>query len=157
MNRKLVLLALWGALAAVGPIGCNKSGQADGAHPALAAIKVDTAKLRSAFASASGELKANLDRLIAAISDHNFSGAADYLKKMGADASLTPEQKSALNELMVQIKERTSEVMKTAGQMAGQAAEQVKEAAGKAAEAAGKAASNAADAANKAAANLAPK
>ena len=154
MKQRLVVLALLVALAAAGPIGCGKSDQADGANPTMASIKLDTSKLQSAFASSSGELKANLDRVVGAISDRDFSGAASYLKKMAADASLTPEQKSALSDLMAQIKDRTSEIMKSAGQAAGQAAEQVKEAAEKAASQAADAATKAA---NKAAENLPPK
>ncbi|MFO1457916.1 MAG: hypothetical protein U1G08_00805 [Verrucomicrobiota bacterium] len=149
-----IAVALAFSLIAIAPAGCGKKDSADVQNPTVAAITVDTSKLRSAFASAKGELKANLDRAVNAISDRDFSGAGTFLQKMAAEANLSADQKTALNDLLAQVKERGAELMQSAGKAAGgaldqakgaaeKAAVQVKDATGKAVDAAGKAATDA--------------
>ena len=147
-------LAVVLALLAVAPLGCGQKDSSAVQNPTAAAITVDTSKLSGAFASATGELKANLDRAVNAISDRDYSGAGAFLQKMAAEANPTPDQKTALNDLLTQVKERGAELMQSAGKAAGgamdqakgaaeKAASQVKDATGKAVDAAGKAATDA--------------
>lgn len=137
--KHLLLTLAAGAL--IGLTACSKSGGS-----------IDTAKVEAAFAAVQQADKADLQAALDALKAGNFSGALASLQKAAADVKLTPEQKSALADLVAQVKARAGEavqqatqaasqaetnlagkvdtLVKQAGDQAGKAATEVKEAAG---------------------------
>jgi hypothetical protein len=164
MKTPISLLTLATVLT-IASMGCSKSDStasgSDAPSSAAPMAGLDLSSVESAFASASGTVKAEFNAITAYIKGGDYSAAMDKLKTLAASAELSPDQKSALSTLMEQVKTKGGELLKNVGQTAGKAVDQAKEAAGKVADQAGDAASKAAtqatDAAKKATGNLLPK
>ena len=167
---QVALLITTTALLALAPMGCDQgksttdsagAGTSGGAGAAPVTLPVDLSKFEGVFASATGTVKTEFDKIVAAVKSADYSGALQSIQALASNVNLSAEQKSALTQLMEQIKSKSGELWKGASEAAGKAVNQATEAAGKAAEratdAAGKAAEKASDAASKAAKDLLPK
>jgi len=140
--------------------GCSKSDGGGGSGDTSSSGSVpsfDLAQVQNAFASATGSIRAEFDRIVAAIKSQDYSGALNQLQLLASNASLSVEQKSAVNGLIEQVKAKAASLLQDATKAAGNAVDQVKEAAAKATTDASKAATDAAEAAKKSAGNLLPK
>ena len=170
-TSKIALLLATTALLTLAPVGCDQGkSTTDGAGGASTSggsggtavtLPVDLSKFEGVFASATGTVKTEFDKIVAAVKSADYSGALASIQSLASNVNLSAEQKSALTQLMEQIKSKSGELWKGASEAAGKAVNQATEAAGKAAEkatdAAGKAAGKASDAASKAAKDLLPK
>jgi hypothetical protein len=70
---------------------------------------VDTGRLSTGFASASGDLKANVDKAIAAIKAENHAEAIDTLSVIAEAEGLTDDQKQAMMDTLIDIQVIVSE------------------------------------------------
>ncbi len=102
MKKLTVLPALILGLSILGFVGCSKDGS------------VDTAKVQSAFQSASTVDRAEVDKAVTAIKAGDYAGALASLQKAAASVQLTPEQKSSLQELISQVQAKITELAKKA-------------------------------------------
>jgi hypothetical protein len=130
MKRSSLLLSLLAALA-LGFTGCKDDGA------------VDTSKVESTFAGADAGAKADLDKVVSAVKAGDYSGAMTSLQGLAKNAKLTPDQQTALNDLLTQLQAKAKEAMAKAGEQATDAAKKATEAAGDAAKKAGDAAGGA--------------
>jgi hypothetical protein len=89
-------------LAAVGltVVGCNKKGG-----------DVDTAQVEKSFAQAPPADKGPVDQAVAAVKKGDYAGALAALQPIAAKASLTPEQKKAVQDLIAQLEAKAKEAM----------------------------------------------
>jgi hypothetical protein len=83
--------------------------------------KVDTSKLETSFASATADLKKDAQGIAAAIKSQDFATAVAELQKLNVRANLTPEQKTAIKDLVEKLQTLIAEganksVEKAAGQ-----------------------------------------
>ena len=109
-------------LAVLGLTGCSKSESGG--------VSIDTAKVQSAFESASAVDKAEVEKAIAAVKSGDFASAVTSLKQAAASVNITPEQKQSVQDLLAQVQAKL-------GAAATEAADKVKDAAGDAAKQAG--------------------
>jgi hypothetical protein len=125
MNTKkwlvLSLIASTG-IALLGFAGCSKGGGS-----------IDTSKVQSAFENAPPVDKAEAQNAITAVKSQDYAGALASCKKVVTSANLTPEQKSAVQDLMGQIKSKGLGLGQSAVGGAGEMTNQV-QGAGKAAD-----------------------
>jgi hypothetical protein len=96
MKSYLRLLPLVIGLAAL-ITACSKSG-------------VDTSKLQRAFGPAEAELKAGVDKAVAAVKAQDYQGALAALQEVAAKAKLTPEQQQAIQEVIAQVQAKIAEL-----------------------------------------------
>ncbi len=118
--------------------GCKKSDSTDeSAAPSGAAAggiaeavsSIDLATIQDAFSSATGTIKAEWDKIVAAVKSADYQGALASIQSLASNAGLSAEQKSALSELMNQVKAKTGDLVKGAADAAGKAVDQAQEAA----------------------------
>ena len=100
-NLQYLAIAIIG-LACLALTGCNKEGG------------VDTAKVESAFQTASAVDKADVQTAVSAVKAGDYSGGLASLQKAVANVNLTPEQKSALEDLINQVKAKVGDAAKQA-------------------------------------------
>lgn len=105
-------------LAVFGLTGCSKTESG--------ALEIDTAKVQSAFATASAADKAEVETAIAAIKAGDYDSAVTSLKQAAASVNLTPEQQQSLKDLLAQAQAKL-------GAAAGAAVDKAKDAVGGAA------------------------
>jgi hypothetical protein len=77
--------------------GCAKSGG------------VDTAKLEGSFSASAAELKAEMDKVVAAVKSEDYAGAQATLQKLAANAQVTDAQKQAIQDVVAQIQKKLAE------------------------------------------------
>ena len=118
MNKLFLTLTIIAGLAAFGLTGCSKT-ESGGAT-------IDTAKVQSAFASASAVDKAEVEKAITAIKSGDYAAAVTSLKQAAASVNLTPEQQQSLKDLLAQAQAKL-------GAAAGEAVDKAKDAAADAA------------------------
>jgi hypothetical protein len=99
------------SVALLGLAGCTKEGG------------VDTAKVESAFQTASAVDKAEVQTAISAVKAGDYSSALASLQKAVANVKLTPEQKSALEDLINQVTAKVGNAVKKAGEDTSKAAQ----------------------------------
>jgi hypothetical protein len=100
MKRLLIALVLLGVVAAGAGMlvySCTKTW------------KVETAKLTESFTSASSEIKAEVQKAVAAIRARDFETALASLKKVVEAGNLTEAQKTALSDTVTDITVKISE------------------------------------------------
>jgi hypothetical protein len=107
MKRFLFALTAGAVLAFT---GCSKT---DGG--------LDTAKVEAAFAAAQQTDKAELQAALNSLKAGDYPAALASLQKAAANVKLTPEQKTALADLVVQVKARAGDLVKQATETASQA------------------------------------
>jgi hypothetical protein len=122
MNTLFLNLSIIAGLAAFGLTGCSKTESGD--------ATIDTAKVQSAFATASAVDKAEVETAIAAIKAGDYTSAVAALQQAAASVNLTPEQQQSLKDLLAQAQAKL-------GAAAGEAVDKAKDAAGDAAKQAG--------------------
>ena len=76
-----------------GLAGCSKSGGS-----------IDTSRVQSAFQNAPPVDKAEVQNAIAAVKARDYSTAMASLQKVVTSANITPEQKSAVQDLVNQVR-----------------------------------------------------
>ncbi len=151
-------------LLAVAPIGCSPSDSTTGSSsgtPSMTIAGFDLSRVEGAFASATGAVQEEFNRILSTLKGGDYSAAMTQLQQLAHNAGLSTDQKSAIESLIAQVKSKGGDLLKSASETAGKAVDQAKEAAGKAAgqatDAVNKAAADATDAAKKATGNLLPK
>lgn len=170
MKTAVSLLSL-ATLLAIGPVGCSRSDSTSGSGGAPSSGTVagfDLSRVEGAFATASGAVKTQFQSITDYVKNGNYSSALEKLQTLAASAELSPDQKSAVNQLIADVKAKGGDVLTGAGATALKAVEQAKETAAKVAvrasdaasqvsDATTKKAAEATDAAKKATGNLLPK
>lgn len=78
------------------------------------AQSIDTANLQTAFQTAPEADKTEVQNAIAAIKSGNYTVAMTSLQKVASNANLTPEQKSALQNIMNQVQAKAVDLGKKA-------------------------------------------
>jgi hypothetical protein len=94
---------------------------------------LDLSKVESAFASATGAIKTEWDKIISALKSQDYSGAWASIESLAKNAGLSADQKAALSDLMAQIKAKAGDALKSVTDAAGKVAAEAKDAATKAA------------------------
>ncbi len=122
MNKLFLTLSIIAGLAAFGLTGCSKTESGG--------TTIDTAKVQSAFATASAVDKGEVETAIAAIKAGDYASAVAALNQAAASVNLTPEQQQSLKDLLAQVQTKL-------GAAAGEAVDKAKDAAGDAAKQAG--------------------
>ncbi|MBI3881674.1 MAG: hypothetical protein HY301_16620 [Verrucomicrobia bacterium] len=118
---KSILLLTLAAVCALGLTACKKN--ADGS------TSVDTAAVEKAFASAEPALKETVNTAVAAIKSADYQGALGKLNTALSDAKITPEQKTAVQSLIEQVKKLAMEKLaKPAADAANKAGDAIKNA-----------------------------
>ncbi|MCE9619523.1 MAG: hypothetical protein K8R92_06410 [Planctomycetes bacterium] len=97
MKMHALILALVAACS-ITLFGCDGSGS------------IDTTQLQHSFANAEAGLKSAADTAVTAIKKADYSGALADLQKIAGDAKLTPEQKTAVNNVIEQVKKMISDM-----------------------------------------------
>jgi hypothetical protein len=97
MKRLLSSLAVMGALALGGTVGCSDRD-----------MHLD--KLQSAFQSAPAETKAELDKAIADINSTNYPPALATLQKVAFATKMTEEQRKIIEDTIHKVRIRISPV-----------------------------------------------
>jgi hypothetical protein len=67
---------------------------------------VNTSKVESSFSSAEPATKSDVQKAVDAAKAGDYAGALATLQKVAAKAKLTPEQQSALNDLVAQLQKQ---------------------------------------------------
>jgi hypothetical protein len=97
-------IAWVGAVLAAGFFAWTGCGKADQAAPGPSDVQVlDASKFRPAFASATPEIKATVDKVMVSIQASDFVGALAGLDKLAGDASLTEPQKKVIKDLVEHV------------------------------------------------------
>ncbi len=125
-------MAVIAAVTVFGISGCSKQGEGadtSGVQEgnASTAQTLDTSKLQTAFQTAPEVDKAQVQQAIEAVKAKNYQGALASLQKVATTANLTPEQKSAVQDLMDQIKAKGMALGKTMTGMGAAATNQAAE------------------------------
>jgi hypothetical protein len=118
MNKLFPTLTIIAGLAASALTGCSKTNSG--------ATTIDTAKVQSAFSTASAVDKDEIETAIAAVKAGDYASAVDSLKQAASSVNLTPEQKQSLQDLLAQAQAKL-------GGAATEAVDKAKTAAGDAA------------------------
>ena len=118
MKRLLFAVTALVGLGLLGLIGCKKEGG------------IDTSKVELAFQTVAAADKTEVQNAITALKAGEYSSALASLQKAAASVNLTPEQKSALMDLINEVK---AKVEAAAKQAMDDASKTVQEGAGKAA------------------------
>jgi hypothetical protein len=87
--------------------------------------------VQSAFSSAPTVEKADVDAAVSAVKSGNYQDALASLKKVAANAKLTPEQQTAMQDLMTQIQAKIADAAKQAGDSATKVAGDLQKSLGK--------------------------
>jgi hypothetical protein len=91
MKKRRIAVALVGALVCVGAAGCSNS-------------KIDTTKVRAAFASVQGDAKAQLDTALAAIDQSNYVAAVAPLQKASYELKMDKAQREILTDTLKKVR-----------------------------------------------------
>jgi hypothetical protein len=96
MKKTIYLIVAIVGVVLIGLTGCSKNS-------------VDTSKVQSAFQNSSAPAKGSVDQAVSSVKAGDYAGALASLQKAAADTKLTPEQKSAIQDLINQINSKISE------------------------------------------------
>lgn len=122
MNKLFPTLTIIAGLAASALTGCSKTNSG--------ATTIDTAKVQSAFSTASAVDKDEIETAIAAVKAGDYASAVDSLKQAASSVNLTPEQKQSLQDLLAQAQAKlggaATEAVDKAKTAAGDAAAKAK-------------------------------
>jgi hypothetical protein len=124
MNMKKLArlsLVIMIACAFFGVAGCSKSGG-----------NIDTSKVQTAFQSAPPVDKAEVQNGISALKASDYAGALSSFKRVLTSANITPEQKSAVQDLIGQVQAKGMDFGKKAMGGTGAMTNEVERGAGKA-------------------------
>lgn len=83
--------------------GCSKSVKPPADAPPTR-VPIDLPGLRDAFAAASPQVQAIATRAVKDIQTDNWAAAGAELEKLGANSSLTDDQKKIVREVLEQLK-----------------------------------------------------
>ena len=86
--------------------GCSKQ---EGVAPSGGeAAAIDTTALEQSFQSADPVAKSSVDKAVTALKAGDYAGALTQLKAAAQSASITPEQKRVLQDIIAQVQARIS-------------------------------------------------
>ena len=97
----VVLAGLWLS-------GCKKSAEPAVDTPPMQAI--NAIEFRPAFASASTEIKASVDKVMMDIQGSLYTDAQNELAKLAADPAINESQKKVVGDLAEQIKRKMASI-----------------------------------------------
>lgn len=100
MNKLLLTVSIIAGLAVFGLTGCSKTE--------TGTTTIDTAKVQSAFSTASAVDKAEVEKAITAVKAGDYATALTSLKQAAASVNLTPEQQQSLKDLLAQVQTKLS-------------------------------------------------
>jgi hypothetical protein len=83
---------------------------------------VETSALESSFKSAEPAAQTTVGKAVEAIKKADYPAALAELQKLAADAKLTPEQQTAVKDIIEQLKKLAAETLKQASEGANKAA-----------------------------------
>ncbi len=87
----------------VGFVGCSsKKGE------------VDTAKLQKSFANSDQKVNSSVNQAVVDIQSEKYAEAITQLKKVAAEAKLTPEQEQVIKDTLEQLSKKVAEAAKGA-------------------------------------------
>ncbi len=135
---------------ALSPIGCEKKDSTDLSAPASSSAMVDTSKIEAAFASAEPAVKAEFNKVVAAVKGADWAGAGAKIQELAGNVKLSEEQKTSLKSLAEQLKAKAAAMMAQTKEQAAKMTEKAKEVTGQALDGAGKMAEKAKEATGKA-------
>lgn len=101
ITKMLTMAAMAATLAFAGCSG-------DGDSSSTSTSSVDTGKLESSFSSAESATKTAVDKVVTAIKSSDYAGALTELKSLAGQANLSPEQQTAIKDLMAQVQKMVS-------------------------------------------------
>jgi len=119
MRRQIWILATLAALALIFT-ACSKSGGS-----------VDASPLEKSFATADTSLKSAANTAVEAIKKADYSSALAELQKLAGNVKLTDEQKSAINNVIDQVKKALADMGNKAAGEANKAIGDAQKALGK--------------------------
>jgi hypothetical protein len=101
-------LATVTGIALLGTAGCSKENTSTPNTTGSAATSksIDTSRVQTAFQTAPPTDKSEVQSAVDAIKTGNYSAALAPLQKVASSLNLTPEQKSAVQDLIVQLQTR---------------------------------------------------
>ena len=88
--------------------------------------EVDTAKLEKSFATAEPADKSQATKVVDAVKAADYNAALASLKTLAQQAKLTPEQKSAIEDVTAQVQKVLSEAISKAAEGGQKALEDAK-------------------------------
>ena len=121
MKKITTLLTLAMTLVSLTFTACGKKGE----------VKIETAKLEKMFESAEPGIKNGVDAAVAAVKNADYAGALAKLQSVASEVKLTPEQKSAVNDLIEQVKAAMAGMADKAVEGANKAATDLQKSLGK--------------------------
>ncbi|HTA29876.1 MAG TPA: hypothetical protein VK731_05295 [Candidatus Cybelea sp.] len=95
MKKRLLLLFTWTGLACLGLAGCSEK-------------KIDTAQVRAAFSSLSGEARQDLDEALADIDQTNYVAALKPLHKVAYLTKLDKDQRLLLKDTLAKAEAKAA-------------------------------------------------
>jgi len=113
MKTRFLILSCCAALA-VAMFGCAKKSE------------VDTSKLENSFATAEPADKSQSAKVVDAVKAGDYNAALASLKVLAQQAKLTPEQKSAIEDVTAQVQKQLSEAINKAAESGKKAADDLK-------------------------------
>ncbi len=99
MNKRLILLVALAGLAWLGVMGCSNKN-------------IDTAKVREAFQTLSGDPKDILEQALKQIDQSNYVAAARPLKKVAYTVKLDRNQRAVLEDTIAKVEARAAKQKK---------------------------------------------
>jgi hypothetical protein len=119
MKTNTFLLTLF-AVIAIAFTGCGKAG-----------VKIDTAGIEKSFSSAETTLKDASSKATDAVKKGDYAGALKELQSLAGNVKLTDDQKSAINNLIEQVKKALADAGAKAAEGANRAVGDAQKAIGK--------------------------
>ena len=113
MKATFLILSCFAALALT-MVGCAKKSE------------VDTSKLEKSFATAEPADKGQATKVVDAVKAGDYNAALASLKTLAQQAKLTPEQKSAIEDVTAQVQKALSEAISKAADSSKKAADDLK-------------------------------
>jgi hypothetical protein len=106
MQKMLITILAIAGITIFGLAGCSRSETGGGGGPGGGGggASIDTSKIQSAFQNAPSADKTEVQHAVSAIKSGDYTTGLASLQKVASSTNLTPEQKSAVSDLMNQVK-----------------------------------------------------
>src|SRR5947209_4189494 len=104
MRIRTLVVGFWAACLLV-MVGCGKKQQATPPAYEVSGVKVDIPKLQQAFASASDDLKSEVNQMGSFIRYGQYINVLASLDKLANNPALSDDQKKVVNEVIEQVRQ----------------------------------------------------